>query len=300
VGTLPHIKLVQDMLVDYMRYGCSCCRLFISAEPFSSPPCPLPLDLTRLPKGLQQLELRNIDLLLPSCSSRGSSSSSGGSGGGSDVPGLGLSWGSSSLGSSTDGASADGSSQRTSSSGGSMSTSVGSSGSSSLGLCWTLGSMLLSDGQSDTAQLSDTTATTSSSSSSSGGAPGGLGRPLAGPPQGWPQPDPSSSAVEDVYLGHLRTLTRLQLEGCRLGRHQLQVGSAATGAHEPSITWQPCNTMGSSVGAATASRHPCIQQDQARVFVTTPVALQQLCAACVPAGDYVACVTSYAAGVQPV
>jgi len=41
---------------------CSCSSLSVSAEPFGSPPQPVPLDLLDLPPGLTSLELRNIDV----------------------------------------------------------------------------------------------------------------------------------------------------------------------------------------------------------------------------------------------
>lgn len=40
-----------------------CCSLSVHAEPFGSPPAPVPLDLLDLPPGLTHLELRNIDVI---------------------------------------------------------------------------------------------------------------------------------------------------------------------------------------------------------------------------------------------
>jgi hypothetical protein len=40
-----------------------CCSLSVHAEPFGSPPAPVPLDLLDLPQGLTHLELRNIDVI---------------------------------------------------------------------------------------------------------------------------------------------------------------------------------------------------------------------------------------------
>jgi hypothetical protein len=41
---------------------CSSCSLSVNAEPFGNPAQPVALDLLHLPKGLTQLELRNIDV----------------------------------------------------------------------------------------------------------------------------------------------------------------------------------------------------------------------------------------------
>jgi hypothetical protein len=41
------------------------CSLSVSAEPFGSPPQPVPLDLLTLPRGLTALELRNVDIITP-------------------------------------------------------------------------------------------------------------------------------------------------------------------------------------------------------------------------------------------
>jgi hypothetical protein len=38
------------------------CSLSVNAEPFGSPPQPVALDLLHVPKGLTQLELRNVDI----------------------------------------------------------------------------------------------------------------------------------------------------------------------------------------------------------------------------------------------